>query len=64
MKTIQCAVCKRIFESENKNIKYCSLKCREIGRTTRQSVWMNEQRNYMRDYMREYRKRQKADITK
>lgn len=54
-KKVVCAICKREFNSTSKNIKYCSLECRAIGRNYTKKLWLAGKENYMRDYMREYR---------
>ena len=59
-KTIKCEICSKEFNTTNKNIKYCCLECRAIGRSYTKRMWLDGKENYMRDYMREYRKKQKA----
>lgn len=54
-KTVVCEICHKEFNSSSKNIKYCSLECRAIGRAYTQRMWFADKGNYMRDYMREYR---------
>lgn len=55
-KSIKCEICGRDFNTSSKNIKYCSLECREIGRRFIKRMWLDKNENYMRDYMRAYRK--------
>lgn len=58
-RTIKCDICGKEFSTNGKNIKYCSLECRAIGRSYTKRMWLDGKQSYMRDYMREYRKKQK-----
>lgn len=54
-KKVKCAICGKEFNTLHKNVKYCSLECRAIGRAYKQRIWNSSKDNYMREYMREYR---------
>lgn len=56
-RTITCDICGKTFNTTNKNVKYCCLECRAIGRSYTKRMWLEDKGNYMRDYMREYRKK-------
>ena len=54
-KRVICPICGKEFTALQKNIKYCSLECRAIGRNETRRIWNSSKDNYMREYMREYR---------
>ena len=60
-KTVICEICQKEFSSSNKNIKYCSLECREKGERIKRAAWNIEHRSYYPEYMREYRAKIKRD---
>lgn len=59
-KIIKCEICGKEFNTTNKNVKYCSLECRAIGRSYTKRMWLDGKGNYMRDYMRKYREKCKG----
>ena len=58
-KTVICEICGKEFNTASKNVKYCCLECRAIGKNYTRRIWLDGNNEYMRDYMREYRKKQK-----
>lgn len=61
IKSVQCAICGRTFETRKPNKKYCSFSCKEAGRKLQRMKWEDNHPGYNTDYMREYRKTHKEE---
>ena len=55
MKLVTCEICRKQFETQRPNKKYCSFSCKEAGRKLRRMVWDADHPGYSREYMKEYR---------
>lgn len=55
-KVIVCAICGKEFTTVANNRKYCSIMCREVGRTKNRMLWKDKNPGYYAEYSRERRK--------
>ena len=55
-KTVKCAICGKEFTTAANNRKYCSIICREVGRTEHRLRWKDNNRGYYAEYSRTRRK--------
>ena len=56
-KMLKCLICGRLFQTESKNARYCSLSCAAEGRKRQRKTWEDKNPNYYRDYYKRTNKR-------
>lgn len=59
MRTVNCPICGRSFETARPNKKYCSLVCREAGKQLKRICWEKKNPTYNHDYFQEHKKAKK-----